>query len=372
MIIMNIFLLTLLPITITLVIVAIAAYYDFKKGIIPNKLTFTLLIFGIITNSLFSIVCNNSSYILNSITLAIFIFILSYILWKMRLWAGGDVKLLTAIAASIPIEPDLFKFQFLDLQFPLIPLYPFPLTLIFNSILISFPFLILLLLKNNYKSYLKKNIFKYKEFNEFHNIIIRIKSRRKTIFKNIILSIFFSSIIIVITRTYLNIYYSLYFLSFSIIFSLISSFLFKSLIKTFKNFIKKGSSKEINILNLNDGMIINNLNITIDKKFNKNFNKIIDDYDSNKSNINIKKINNEKQLEYILNSSTAAGLTLQDITFIQKLFNMDFIPEKIPIKVGVPFAPSIAIALIISIFIGDLCLLFINILNNLFNYLHFF
>jgi preflagellin peptidase FlaK len=368
---MNIF---ILPIAITLITVAIASYFDLKQGIIPNKLTFSLLIFGIAINSLFSILYNNSSYVFNSIILVIFTFIITYILWKIKLWAGGDVKLLTAIASCIPIQPNLLEFQFLNFQFPLTALYPFPLTMIFNSILISFPFLIIFSLLSSYKNYFKKNIPKYKKIMNFYNIINKIKENKKLIFKKIIISLIFSSFFIIATGLYANFYFSLYFLSFSIILSLITSFLFKSLIKNFRNFVKNSYSKEIVIFNLNEGMIIDNMSVVIDKTFNKTFNNLIEDFNSNEFNINIKKVNNEKssekKLNYILNSSTVAGLTLHDISFIKKLFNMELIHEKIPIKIGIPFAPSIAIGLIVAIFIGDLCSLLINISNNLFNYLN--
>ncbi|MCL2115977.1 MAG: A24 family peptidase [Methanobrevibacter sp.] len=402
----------LLPIFITVSVTIIAAYFDLKKGIIPNKLTLFLFVFGIAINSLFSIFFHDSSYVLNSIIISIITFLLCYILWKIKLWAGGDVKLLTAITAAIYQAPNILNFQFLDLQFPLIAIYPFPLTLIFNSILISFPFLIIFLVFNSYihhfktkkskyskilnlnvlkskilvnklnhdklldyfslKNKNKNYMYKYMDLMDRDNIKTRFKNYKNVILKKIMFSLFFSVVFLVFTGIYSNIYYSLYFLSFSILFSLISSFLFK-LIKNFKNFIKIASNKEIAIFNLNEGMIIGNLNIIIDKNYNKSFNKLIHGLDNNKSNINIKKINyeksNEKQLKYTLSSSTAAGLTLYDISFIKKLFNNDFIHETVPIKIGIPFAPSIAIAFLITIFIGDLCLLLLKLLNNILNHL---
>ncbi|WP_225370299.1 prepilin peptidase [Methanobrevibacter arboriphilus] len=82
--------------------------------------------------------------IINSIVLSIITFVLCYILWKIRLWGGGDVKLITAISSVLPIQPFLINHQTLfsiyKVDFPVIAIYPFPLTIIFNSILISFPF----------------------------------------------------------------------------------------------------------------------------------------------------------------------------------------------------------------------------------------
>ena len=386
---MNIF---LFPIAITLTITIIAAGFDIKKGIIPNKLTFSLFSFGIAINSFFSIFFNENSYVLNSIILSLATFVLSYILWKIKLWAGGDVKLLTAIAASISFSPVIFKFQFFHLQFPLIAIYPFPLTVIFNSILLSFPFLLVFLLFNSYKNYFNKNYKnnnknkddknyknnnkddknyknKNKEDKNYKNKNEKINHNKKILIKKISLTIFFSSLFAVISGIYVNMYYTLYFLSLSIIFSIISSFLFNYL-KKFRSFINNASNKKIAILNLDEGMILNNLKIIIKKRDIQSLNQLMDDFDFNKSNINVKNLSkksSERQFKYILNSSSAAGLSIYDISFIKKLFQKEFIQSSIPIKIGIPFAPSIAIGLFIAIFIGDVPLLLVNILTSILN-----
>ena len=377
---MNIFFLLILAVIIT---TTIATYFDIKKGIIPNEITISLLLFGIAINSIFSILYNNSSYIFTSIILTIFIFILTYILWKFKIWAGGDVKLFTAIAATIPTQVNLINFQFFNVYFPKIAIYPFPLNVIFNSILISFPVLILFLLLNNYKIFnSKKNSYKidfkqiFPDFKRimkfFDNLLIEINSKKRTIFKKTAYSLIFSTVFIIITGIYKNSYYSIYILLFGVIFSLISSFLFKSGIKNFKNFIKKISSEKIAIFSLDEGMIVDKTYFNVDKAYSNIFEELINNIDTNQSNLCIKKASNEKsengQIKYFLNSSTAAGLTIQDISLLKKLFKMKFIHENIQVKIGVPFAPSIAIGFIIAIFIGDLCVLIVNILNNILNY----
>jgi preflagellin peptidase FlaK len=50
----------------------------------------------------------------------------------------------------------------------------------------------------------------------------------------------------------------------------------------------------------------------------------------------------------------AAGLTDDDINLLKQLKQKNKIPNEFKIKKGVPFAPSILIGLIISLFIGDL------------------
>ena len=73
----------------------------------------------------------------------------AYLLWQLNMWGGGDVKLFTSIATAIPFGLNI---DFLNI-FPELSVYPFIFSVIFNSILVSFPFLVLftvhLILKNN-------------------------------------------------------------------------------------------------------------------------------------------------------------------------------------------------------------------------------
>ena len=71
------------------------------------------------------------------------IFALGYIFWKMGAWAGGDVKLFTALAALLPFSPLLISYRILGVNFPVEGAYPFPLTIIINSILSVFPFILM-------------------------------------------------------------------------------------------------------------------------------------------------------------------------------------------------------------------------------------
>lgn len=58
----------------------------------------------------------------------------------------------------------------------------------------------------------------------------------------------------------------------------------------------------------------------------------------------------------------AAGLTNEDIDLLKKLHKDDKISSKFRVKKGVPFAPSILIGLVISLFIGDLAYILQKIL----------
>lgn len=399
----------LIEVVVLIVIVSLAAIYDTKYKKIPNALTFSTIIFGIIINLVYSILINNLLVILNSIFISGIVFILSYLLWKFQLWGGGDVKLFTAIASVLPIHPallsNMFTFTISNQSVPIIAAYPFPFTVILNSILISFPVLISILLLN----YLK-NIYKFHSYNQNQWVFILVtknltkffKDLLKSIisnlkynlnfinnerlvyknFKKLAISLVISAILILVTLTMKNYKFSLNslisILFTGILISLIFSKLVKYLILNFKDFIKTGTYNEIQLNSLEEGMILCDVLINI-KKINHIFNKTDNqNYEFIVSDTNYKKFesinNNEKnnfdiaELKeyYCIKSKTAGGLTKNDIILLKYLAKMEIIPNYLPIKLGIPFAPSIAISFFLSVFIGDLVSILYFSINFLF------
>ena len=67
----------------------------------------------------------------------------------------------------------------------------------------------------------------------------------------------------------------------------------------------------------------------------------------------------------LLVSSMAAGLTEKDINILKELKNKNRLADIFRIKKGVPFAPSILIGLLISLFIGDIAFILEKILVSI-------
>ena len=80
----------------------LAVIFDVKKGFVPDSLTYTLLVFGLISNIVLAIFSSNLKYILASIISVVITFTITYLMWQLNIWGGGDVKLFTAIASAIP------------------------------------------------------------------------------------------------------------------------------------------------------------------------------------------------------------------------------------------------------------------------------
>lgn len=139
----------LIQIIVTILFSILASIFDVRKGFVPDWLNYLLIAFGLISNFILTLITSNIKYILASFISMVITYTISYLLWKLHMWGGGDVKLFTSIATAIPFG---LNGEFFNI-FPILSIYPFAFTVIFNSILVSFPFLVVftthLLLKNN-------------------------------------------------------------------------------------------------------------------------------------------------------------------------------------------------------------------------------
>ena len=162
---MNFSIIFLVQIIVTSLFCCLAAIFDVKTGIISNKLNFSLLIFGLISNLFLSVLSTNIKYILCSIISMFVTYIVTLLFWKLKIWGGGDVKLLTAIATVIPFGINV---NFLNI-YPQLSVYPFSFTVIINSILVAFPFLLIftgyLVLKNTIFNSNKDMLFSFLNIN---------------------------------------------------------------------------------------------------------------------------------------------------------------------------------------------------------------
>ena len=128
----------LIQIIITIVFTGLAVIFDVKYTIVPDMLTYGMWAIGIVSNGILSLISHNVKFILASIISMTITFIVTYLLWKLDMWGGGDVKLFTGIASVIPTGLNI---DFLNI-FPELSIYPFSFSVVVNSILVSFPFLL--------------------------------------------------------------------------------------------------------------------------------------------------------------------------------------------------------------------------------------
>lgn len=158
---MNFNIIFLIQIIVTIAFSILASIYDIKRNVIPDALNYSLLIFGLISNLFLSVISSNVKFILASFISMFITYAITYMLWKLNMWGGGDVKLFTAIATVIPSGVNI---DFLNI-FPKLSVYPFSFSVVINSILVSFPFLVI---------FLTHLIFKNRMFNRNIDFLVNI------------------------------------------------------------------------------------------------------------------------------------------------------------------------------------------------------
>jgi len=368
-----------------------ASYSDLKHGIIPNKLTFPLIGIGIILNGFYALQTGNLWIIIGCLIITGVIFVLGYLFWKLGAWAGGDVKLFTALAALLPFYsllpffPSLISYHIFQVPFPLESYYPFPITLIINSILSMLPFLLI---------YVFYVVVKTKP-----HLVGELLSPVKDYRKNLVLTLVITS---AVTLTYFitkQLNYQI------IIVSLIMIYLLALLISKLPNQVKAVLVSVVTVFAL-----LNNLQVTISsiiilfisivfidvvRKLLTTVSKeaLQDDYpisdlkegmitayklyqtnheifvDDKSFYQKIKEAIKTADLSLItapkgklVVGSLAAGLTKEDIELLKNLSKEGKISNEFRVKKGVPFAPSILIGLMISLFVGDLASILLKII----------
>lgn len=131
----------LIQIIITSLFCIVFAFFDVRKGYLPNSLNIILVAFGFTSNLILTIMSANIKFIFFSIISYLLTYTVTLLMWELNVWGGGDVKLFASIAAVIPFGINI---SFLNIS-PMLSFYPFSFTVMVNSILVSFPFLLGLL-----------------------------------------------------------------------------------------------------------------------------------------------------------------------------------------------------------------------------------
>lgn len=383
---MDLYYLPLIATIIAVLSCTYASYSDLKRGIIPNKLTFPLIGLGLVLNGIYSFLTGNILLIIAALIITAVIFVLGYIFWKMGAWAGGDVKLFTALAALLAIYPPLISYNILSYQMPVYANYPFPFTLIINSILSMLPFLLIyvLYIAIKTKPYLLKELFAPVKDYRKNLLLALVVTAAGTITLNItpyfpIKSILISVILLFVLSLVINklpnlikavlvaaitalaLYQNLLVTITGIVSVFIIIIVVEIIRKLLTSVSKKALQDDYKIEELKEGMI------AAENLYQKDDEVYYDDKSFTQKIREALKTGDISRISAprgkLLVSTLAAGLKDEDIQLLKKLKSEDKIPDTFMVKKGVPFAPSILIGLLISLFIGDLAIIFLNVLN---------
>ncbi len=270
----------------------IADYYDLKFGIIPNELSLILMVYGLFFNLSLSFLFNGPYIIFFSIVLTAIIAFISFLLWHIGFWGGGDLKIFIGLSMSLSfLDLDYLRlfdissihYYLMDLHLPILNqtvLYPKVFSILINGILIAFIYLSLALI---------------------HNIAKNGKLR----------------------------YYS--------ILSLLDS----------KSFFNQLTTKSVYIDDLCEGMVL-------DKYYfnDMQVSSIVEVYENDKYELNLH-ISEDEDVLYF-SSFNHMGLTGHDIILINDLYRKKLIKNPyFKIKKGIPVLPFLTIGYLAFLFCGD-------------------
>ena len=308
----------------------------------------------------------------------------------MGAWAGGDVKLFTAVAALIPFYatsyyPTVVTYQILGWQFPLLSLYQFPFTVIINSILSMLPFLLIFVfyiaLKN--KPHLIGELFSPLKDYEKNLVLTLVISSSVTIAYYITFELKFQIIILTLILIYLlstvisKIPNKIKAVVVSIVtvYALINNweltitgiiFLFISInvIEIIKKLLtsvsKQALQENYKIDDLKEGMIPAYNIYENDDEVYEDKSTFFGRLKQGISSGDVSKLNGPQ--DKLIISTMAAGLNTENIEYLKELRDKKKMNDNLKVKRGVPFAPSILIGLLISLFIGDIAFIVEKIL----------
>jgi preflagellin peptidase FlaK len=351
----------------------IATYTDLKERIVPNKLNYGLAIIGVLIYLIQSYLEQSPIPLLYSLIGLCYGFFFAWILWKMGVFAGGDVKLFMGLGALNPFTPALIKaglFSTANIPF-------FPITLFIYSLIAFLPYgLFVVIYKVARNKEFQRQLYKEMKPQVLYALhaavfasgtyIILLKIIYPTLIAItglvilIIWGLFrtnkkYLTIITIILAVIINTNLFIQALIAAILFSVILYTAIKLLFST-----RRVLSSPILVKNLEEGMIPAKSLIRKGKKIIEeeplNYKLIIKNI--KEQNINALKIMFEPKNE-IISSRKARGLTIEELEQVKKLAARGIIPKKIMVKESMPFVPTMLIGYILCIILGDFALIFI-------------
>ena len=124
--------LELVPPALAVLAVVAANYTDLRWRLIPNKLTFPLIAAGVGFHLALGLSRGDPWTAVSGLMGGGFAFAFGYALWLAGGWAGGDVKLFTALGALLPVY---------EAPYTASP-YPASLSILFNGLILTVPVLL--------------------------------------------------------------------------------------------------------------------------------------------------------------------------------------------------------------------------------------
>ncbi len=341
----------------------IAGYTDLKKGIVPNKLTLPLIAMGILGNSLHALYSGDVLLVLDLAKSLLSMFIVGYVLWIAGGWSAGDAKELLFLAALLPRQPAILKNAFNPASAP----YPFSLTILVDTFLLAFPFLVIYSLMISYgrlaPSELLRPFFNIKGYvkNSFYIVSAAAFSVLvKTPLASLIALAFFfwlrtkeaykyAASLFVILMLLMTEGGIIPLVRYFVILTI--SLMLLGLLWNALQVLSGALKEEIKISELKPGKVLA-------EEIYVRGGEVIRDKRSLAEKLRSLVTSEEERKKFLerklLVSTRAAGVGKQEIEILERYVREGKLEDRIMIKKAMPFAPVILIGLIASLTVGDL------------------
>jgi len=343
----------------------VASYTDLKSGVIPNRLSFSLIGLGLGGYLLYSLYLRNFELFLPVLKNFIIIFVIRYLFWFLGGWSAGDAKELMFLAALVPQYPKFLTSYFA----PTVPPYPFALTMLFNTFLAIFPFIALYaIIISCTKVGIKKFItplLNYRSYGYRGTILVAGYSFAMLLGHGLLfLPAVLALGLIKDRKISLGLAFALigaytlfggggpaaivkYFFLVSLLLASLGFFL-----NALRILRKEGLRSEVRITELEEGMI------PAEDIYLKGGEVMRDDRDAlEKFWDSLKPLSVKKEKKKSLINTGAAGVTTEDMNQLKKMVTEGTLDDRITITRAMPFAPAILLGLVLSLLAGDLVFL---------------
>ncbi|MCX6803676.1 MAG: prepilin peptidase [Candidatus Diapherotrites archaeon] len=356
-----------IAIIVSIIGLLIATLTDLKERIVPNKLNYGLTIIGLALFGSLSIAQFSTLPIAYSIIGLASGFMFGWVLWKIGVFAGGDVKLFMGLGALNPFTPSILKAGiFSTASIPL-----FPISLFVYALLAFLPYGMFVLI---YKLYKNKKSRKEILAEMKPKIILSIHGAIFAACAYVILTHFqffgqtplitlipivlwgflrkykkYATIAGIIISAWMNIWLLLIALISAMIFSVLIYTAIKLMLSSRRLLVS-----EIEVKKLEEGMIPAKSLAWKGKKIIQieafNFNLLIKNAVQKKMGALTELVKPQKE---IISARKARGLNEEELKELKKFATKGLIPKKLLIKESMPFVPTMLLGYLICLFAGD-------------------
>lgn len=351
-----------------------ATYTDFKARIVSNKLTFSLIAIGVALHFFDALANAQMLAFYETLFAVIATFVFAYALYHFGVWAGGDVKLFTAIAALNPINY-AFVGSALGINAQLlgtIAIPIFPLTLFVFSVLAMLPYGLALSVNGIAKNMelrkiilpeVKERLLHIAEFaiavGALNAVFLQLKWNPYLLLIVLVAMAFlpkFARIAVDVVLVAIALFFDAYALAFDfiVLFAVVAAIYL--LLKLYVVGRDEVMRKKIRISALEEGMIAAENIVGRDGKIIRvkplGFGELWDYF----RGMNMKALKERMRIkgEIIASARRAGGVSKGEIAELKKLVKQGKLKNEISIKMSVPFVPAVLVAFIVLSIIGDL------------------